>query len=124
MNAWDSATLTAIAAKDDLHIAPLRDDGLTIGTPTWIWPVVVDGRLFVRAWNGTRSRWYRAAMTQGAGRITAAGATHDVEFLRAPHELATEIDAAYRSKYIGSPYLPPMVSAGPRAATAEIRPTA
>lgn len=124
VSVWDSTTLKAIAATDDLHIAPLREDGRTIGTPTWIWSVVVDGRLFVRAWNGTRSRWYGSAMAQRSGQITAAGATHEVEFLPAPHDLANDIDAAYRSKYAGSAYLPPMVSAGPQAATVEIRPRA
>ncbi len=34
-----------IAATDDLHISPFRDDGKTYGTPTWIWSVVVDGEL-------------------------------------------------------------------------------
>jgi hypothetical protein len=33
------------------------------GTPTWIWSVVVDGALYVRA-----SRWHRAAVRQKAGR--------------------------------------------------------
>lgn len=124
MTVWDPDELAALAATDDLHIAPFRDDGSTLGTPTWIWSVVVDGRLFVRAWNGVASRWYRAAMTQRAGQITAAGSTHDVEFLPASGELGDDIDAAYRAKYAGSPYLPPMVSARTQAATVEIRPKA
>ena len=52
MTAWDTETIDRIAAADDLHIAPYRPDGATPGTPTWIWSVVVDDRLFVRAWNG------------------------------------------------------------------------
>jgi hypothetical protein len=28
-----------------LHIAPLREDGVTYGTLTWIWSVVVDGAI-------------------------------------------------------------------------------
>ncbi|WP_455580307.1 DUF2255 family protein [Corynebacterium rouxii] len=51
---WDKNILAAIDAADDLHIAPLHPDGVTHGTPTWIWSVVVDGRLYVRAWNGPR----------------------------------------------------------------------
>ena len=50
--------LDRIAAADDLHIAPFREDGSTPGTPTWIWSVVVDGALYVRAYNGVNSRWY------------------------------------------------------------------
>lgn len=43
MPAWLKNDLGRIADTDDLHISPLRDDGKTYGTPTWIWSVVVDG---------------------------------------------------------------------------------
>jgi len=62
-----------LAETDDLHISPLREDGKTYGTPTWIWFVVVDGALYVRSHNGKSARWYKAALKQKAGRITAAG---------------------------------------------------
>jgi len=116
---WARA-LDRIAASDDLHIAPLRADGATYGTPTWIWSVVVEGRLFVRAWNGQRSRWYRSAMAQRAGRIIAAGETLEVEFSPGNPNLNSLIDKAYMAKYAGSPYLPPMVAEGPRGATVEV----
>lgn len=126
MTSLSSEDIARIAATDDLHIAPFRADGTTYGTLTWIWSVVVDGRLFVRAWNGTRSRWYQSAITQSAGRITAAGSTFEVAFTPADAALQDRIDAAYRDKYAGSSYLPPMLAAGPQAATVEItpRPTA
>lgn len=120
---WPPQVIDRIAATDDLHIAPLRPDGVTTGTPTWIWSVVVSGRLFVRAWNGTGSRWYQAAIAQHAGQITAAGTTFDVEFTAVTDPAWTApIDAAYRVKYASSPYLPPMLGPGPRAATVEITP--
>jgi Uncharacterized protein conserved in bacteria (DUF2255) len=61
------------------HLAVPRgwDD---VRTPTWIWSVVVDDSLYVRAYHGTASRWYKAAMQQKRGRITAAGITKDVTF--------------------------------------------
>ncbi len=123
MGTWPAETIEKIAATDDLHIAPYHPDGTTTGTLTWIWSVVVDGRLFVRAWNGTRGRWYRAAVAQRAGKITAAGQEHEVEFtsINDP-DLNGKIDAAYNTKYAGSPYLPPMVAAGPKAATVEVTP--
>ena len=71
MNTWPAATLAAIGAADDLKISPLRADGRTFGTPTWIWSVVVDGELYVRGYNGTASRWYGAAMARPA--IAASG---------------------------------------------------
>lgn len=45
--AWPSDELRAISQNDDLHVSPLRDDGVTFGTPTWIWSVAVDGRLYI-----------------------------------------------------------------------------
>lgn len=61
-------------------------------------------------------------MTQRAGRIVAVGETHDVEFVPGDPALNELIDAAYREKYAGSPYLPPMVVSGPWGATVEIIP--
>ncbi|GAA1183080.1 DUF2255 family protein [Streptomyces hebeiensis] len=120
MTAWSSDDITRIAAADDLHIAPFRADGATYGTLTWIWSVVVDGRLFVRAYNGPDSRWHKSAMRQHAGRIATVGSVFEVTFAAADPSLTEQINTAYRTKYAGSPYLPPMVAAGPRAATVEI----
>ncbi|WP_228373387.1 DUF2255 family protein [Demequina gelatinilytica] len=94
MTAWDPAALAAIAGSDDLHISPFRADGVTYGTPTWIWSVVVDDALYVRAWNGVRSRWHQSAMSQRAGRITAGGHTVEVTFASADPSLNEAIDAA------------------------------
>jgi hypothetical protein len=120
MSAWTKERLQQIASTDDLHIAPFRDDGATLGTPTWIWSVVVDGALYVRAYNGTASLWYQAASKQKAGQITAAGKTTDVSFEKVAGEVNDRIDAAYRAKYASSPYLKPMI--GDRAATVRISP--
>jgi hypothetical protein len=118
--------LRRIAGTDDLHISPFRADGITYGTPTWIWSVVVGDELYVRAYNGTRSRWYRAATIQQSGRITAAGIRFDVTFEPAPADgdLADAIDAAYHSKYDPSPYVGHMVGRDSRQATIRIRPRA
>ena len=117
--------LRKIAEADDLHIAPFREDGKTYGTPTWIWSVAVDGHLYVRGYNGKKSRWYQAAVKQKAGRILAAGMTKEVSFEAidgANNDLINdEIDDAYRAKYKGSPYLDPMI--GPRARSATVRVT-
>lgn len=72
---WSRDELSRIDHADDLKIAPLREDGITYGTPTWVWEVVVDGALYVRGYNGQKSRWYQAAIRQKAGRIIAAGTT-------------------------------------------------
>jgi len=75
-----------------LHVAPFRQDGTTYGTPTWIWSVAVDGDLYVR----------EVAFEPVAGGINDA------------------IDEAYRVKYNGSPYLPPMIVRRARAATMRV----
>jgi hypothetical protein len=122
MTTWSKEKLSKIAGADDLHISPFREDGVTYGTPTWIWSVAVDGGLYVRAYNGQNSRWYRAAVRQKAGRITAAGMTKEVTFEPVDGPINDRIDDAYRAKYRGSPYLGPMIGARARSATVKVMP--
>jgi len=121
---WPADELVRIAEADDLHVAPLRQDGVTYGTPTWIWSVAVDGQLYVRAYNGRDSRWYQAAVRQQAGRIVAAGMTKEVDFEPVEGPIDDRVDEAYRRKYRGSPYLAPMVGPQARSATVRIAPRA
>ena len=122
MSTWSKGELNKIAGTDGLHISPFRDDGKTYGTPTWIWSVVVDDVLYVRAYNGTDSRWHQAALRQKKGRITAAGITKEVSFEPVEGPVNELIDEAYKAKYKGSPYLSPMVGKSARAATVKIVP--
>lgn len=122
MSHWPKDELEKIAAKDDLHISPFREDGKTYGTLIWIWSVAVDGELYVRPYNGQNSSWYRAAVRQRAGRIVAAGLTREVAFEPADESLNGLIDSAYSAKYAGSPYLRPMIGAAARSATVRIVP--
>jgi hypothetical protein len=119
---WPAETLRKIVEADDLHIAPFREDGVTPGTPTWIWSVAVDGDLYVRGYNGQASRWYQAARRQKAGQITAAGATRDVLFEPVEVPINDRVNEAYRAKYRGSPYLAPMIGDRARSATIKIMP--
>ncbi len=122
MATWSKDELRKIAETDDLHISPFREDGNTYGTPTWIWSVVVDNDLYVRAYNGQNSRWYKSAVKQKAGRITAAGITKEVAFEQVGGDVNNRIDEAYRAKYKGSPYLDPMIGARARSATVRLVP--
>jgi hypothetical protein len=122
MSEWPKDELRKIAAADDLHIAPFRDDGVTYGTPTWIWSVAVDGALYVRGYNGQNSRWYQAAVQQRAGRIIAAGLTKEVTFETVDGPINDLVDDAYRVKYRGSAYLSPMIAARARSATVKVMP--
>ena len=124
MNTWSKDELREIGEADDLHILPFRKDGVTYGTPTWIWSVAVDDALYVRGYNGQKSRWYQAAMRQKTGRITAAGMTREVTFEPVVGPVNDLIDEAHRAKYKGSPYLSPMISARARSATVKVMPRA
>ena len=122
MATWAKDELRKIADADDLHIAPFRDDGTTYGTPTWIWSVAVGDALYVRAYNGTKSRWYQAALRQKSGRIIAVGVTKEVAFEPVTGAINDPIDDAYRAKYNKSPYLDPMITARARSATIKVTP--
>ena len=119
---WPKDELRRIAAADDLHISPFREDSETYGTPTWIWSVVVSDALYVRAYHGQNSRWYRAAIQRKAGRITPAGVTKEVSFKPVEATISGLIDEAYRAKYHGSPYLGAMTGMRARLATVRIDP--
>lgn len=122
MGEWIKDELTKISESDDLHISPFREDGVTYGTLTWIWSVVVGEDLFVRAYNGQNSSWYKSAMKQKAGRIKAAGFTKEVIFESVEGSINDRIDEAYRVKYKDSPYLGPMIGKRARSATIKVIP--
>ena len=120
---FTAVELKQIDEADDLKIAPFREDGKTYGTPTWVWEVVVNGELYVRAYNGTSSRWYEAAIRQKAGRIHAAGMAKEVVFESvASSEINQLIDQAYQDKYSKSPNMVHMIGGRAKAATIKIVP--
>ena len=69
MATWSKDELRKIAKADDLHIAPFREDGVTYGTPTWIWS---GAALYVRAYNGQNSRWCRPRAADGGRTLPPA----------------------------------------------------
>lgn len=121
---WNPELLAKIDAADDLKIAPYHADMNTTGTPTWIWEVKVDNRLFVRAYSGTSSKWYQAALSQQAGKVVAIGQEFDVLFAKlSDPELESKIDQAYQKKYSSSSYVSVMAGTRVRATTIEILPS-
>jgi len=120
MTAWTIEQLTTIINESSFYVAPYRADGITYGTDTETWALVVDGTVYVRAANGTDSRWYQAAIAQGAGRVRVAGEYYDVTFEDAGTENEHAIDTAYELKYPGSSAVPIMQGAGPKAASVRI----
>lgn len=114
--------LQNINKADDLKISPFRSDGVTYGTPTWIWAVVVNDDLYVRAYNGIKSRWYQSAIAQKAGRVHAAGMVKDVNFEKVNGSINEQIDEAYKKKYAKNPYLSSMISTRAKEATVKVIP--
>ncbi|MGO1989729.1 DUF2255 family protein [Mammaliicoccus vitulinus] len=124
VNKWSQEKLKKFKTADDMHVSPFYSDGETLGTPTWIWSVVVEGALYVRAYNGQKSRWYQSAKSQKSGQIKLAGKTYNVMFepISNTQKLNDAINKAYKDKYGDSAYYPPMVKEGPISATVKISP--
>lgn len=121
---WTPQQLADFAVARDCRIAPFREDGKTPGTPTVVWSVVSGSDLYVRAYSGTHSSWYQAALREQAGQLHLDGLTRDVRFeaVLAHAEVQDGIDVAYRDKYRTSSYLGSMVSPQARAATVRVLP--
>jgi hypothetical protein len=122
MTTWPKDELRKIAKSDDVYISPFRAAGKPFGTPTWIWCVAVGDALYVRAYSGPNSSWYRAAMRQMVGRIIVAGMTKEVTFEPISGSINDRIDDAYRAKYRDSPDLSSMISIRSRSATVKVMP--
>ena len=120
MKELDKEAIEMISELNDFHIAPYREDGETFGTLTWIWVVEVEGSLYVRAYNGVNSIWYKSALSQKSGKIKSNGTEFKVQFQPISGEINDEIDAAYKAKYNGSPYLQSMISDRAKAATVKV----
>jgi hypothetical protein len=123
MSAWSKAELLKMADTDEIHVSPLRGDGVSYATPTVIWGVVVEDAVYVRAYNGRRSRWYQAAKRRKAGRVAVGGLTKEVSFEPVDGPVNDRIDDAYRMKYRNSPYLAAMISTRARSATVRVAPS-
>ena len=123
-NQWSPADLGAIAAATELDIASLRPDG-TLRNPVTTWVVRVGGDLYVRAYKGTDSPWYRGVLATHAGRVESGGVTKDVTFAGEADPAAGDaVDAAYRNKYrnYSAQYVDPMLAATARDATIKLVP--
>lgn len=94
MTAWSPEDAAMLAAAPSLH--------LTVGTEprsgVELGMVVVDAKLYVRAFRGRHSEWFQAALDQTHARIRVDTIEQGVILI--PHAgSADAIDAAYRAKY-------------------------
>lgn len=98
MAGWTSDELTKIGSAEELQLASRRRDG-TLRKSVTMWVVPYGDSLYVRSVNGRSGAWFRGAQVRHEGHIRAGGVERNVSFVDAEHDIADQIDAAYRSKY-------------------------
>jgi hypothetical protein len=88
--------VASIAKEKILGIRAGSGDHRFIG----VWPVVVDGRVFVRSWGVKRRGWFEAFREDPRGAIQAAGREIRVRAItRTTEKTKAAVDAAYAEKY-------------------------
>jgi hypothetical protein len=95
MTAWTPEEQSLFSATYSLVLTA----GDTDGPGVQIGMVVVDGQLYVRAYRGVRSSWYRAAREHGHGTIQVGDVSRDVVLTTDGLEPPTGLEAAFRDKY-------------------------
>ncbi len=127
MTSWTRHDLERIGAADELQLATFKKDG-TRSMPVVIWVVRVGGELYVRAYRGRETAWFRHTQRRPEGCIVAGGVTKEVTFVDTSSDeaLNNEIDAAYQSKYrrYSATYVDPMIAPQARATTLKLVPSA
>ena len=125
MTSWTRNDLERIGAADELLLASFKKDG-THRKPVTIWVVRVGDALYVRAYRGRETAWFRHIQQRHEGRIGAGGVTKDVTFVDVSDDeaLNNKIDVAYQSKYrrYGATYVDPMIAPQARATTVKLVP--
>ncbi|MGW1625985.1 DUF2255 family protein [Streptomyces sp. NPDC002172] len=114
MNTWTPEERTLLT--DTYSLVLTAGDGEGPGVE--IGMALVDGELYVRAYRGVGSRWYRAAREHGRGRIRLGSVTRDVRLTADGLRPPAGLDAAFRDKY--GPVADALVAA-PKARAATIR---
>ena len=93
-----------------------------------VWVVRVGDELYVRAYRGRETGWFRQTQRRPAGRIVAGGVTKEVtlEDASSDETLNSQIDAAYQAKYrrYSATYIDPMLAPQARATTLKLVPSA
>ncbi len=123
MSKWTSDELKTIGEAEELEIASLGQDG-KLGKHLIVWVVRVGEGLYIRAYRGTKSVWYRATQVRRTGQIWSAGIEKDVTFEAGEPDLNAQIDAQYRSKYRrhDAQYVDPMLTEAAHATTIKLVP--
>ena len=127
MTKWTKHDLERIEAADELHLASFKQDD-TLRKLVIIWVVRVGDDLYVRAYHGRETGWFRQTQRRPEGGIVAGGVTKEMTLEDASSDgtLNNEVDAAYRAKYqrYSATYVDPMLTPQARTITLKLVPSA
>jgi hypothetical protein len=120
---WSASDLALFTGESSLTLHA-GDEPPGHGEPAELGMVVVGQRLFVRAYRGTGSQWYQAALAAGQGWIRAGGHAWQVTLSSTADQPREDIDAAYQTKYghPGTAATALVLSPGAHKATLRISP--
>jgi hypothetical protein len=114
--------LKDLADAEELVLVISRAERSPLRFP--VWPVVVDGAVYVRSYLGVTTGWYRAVGENPHQAIVVDGQDLDVvfEFVSRTDPVNAGIDSAFLSKYARFEYRDAMVEPGAVDATLRILP--
>jgi hypothetical protein len=117
---WTEAQLRDFDATGNLLVRSRRTDG-QLGCSVPVWGVVAAGGVYLRAYQGVDSGWFRrVGRADQAAVVTAAGPV-PVRFQVGDDGVRDDIDAAYRAKYGHYSYGSSILAPSAVAATASTR---
>ena len=89
-----------VRAIDESKILGIRAGARSDHRYTGVWPVVVEGRVFVRSWTVKPGGWYRTFLEDSLGTIQIGGRDVKVRAVRVRSErLRDAVEDAYAAKY-------------------------
>ena len=117
--AWSASQLENVADVEELVLVISRAERAPLRFP--VWPVVVDGDLYVRSYLGVTAGWYQGVVANQNQAIVLNDDDVDVLFEFVPRTDAVNrgIDAAFLRKYATDDYRDAMIT--PLALDATLR---
>jgi hypothetical protein len=89
-----------VAAIDQSKILGIRAGARSAHRFTGVWPVVVNGRVFVRSWSLKRDGWYRTFLEDPHGSISIGERQVRIRAVRIRSKrLRDAVDKRYAAKY-------------------------
>ena len=89
-----------VAAIDQSKILGIRAGARSAHRFTGVWPVVVEGRVFVRSWSLKRDGWYRTFLEDPHGSISIGERQVSIRAVRIRSKrLRDAVEKRYAAKY-------------------------